>query len=126
MGAGGFRDLEVWREGMELALDCYRATEAFPRSERYGLTAQVRSASVSVPANLAEGKSRRHSGDFRRFALIARGSAAELETLLELAARLSYLSDERHAALQERCDHVGRMLSRLAATLVPERKRAGP
>jgi len=123
----GYRDLEVWKAGMDLAVDCYALTDRFPNEERYGLSAQIRNAAASIPANIAEGKTRRYTRDFLRFVLVARGSAAELETLLELVARLGYADPAMITSLLERADHVGRMLSRLAASLrrhLPKKKVA--
>ena len=87
-----FRDLEVWQLGVELAESVYRCTAQFPKSEMYGLIAQMRSAAVSVPSNIAEGQAR-SSKDFLRFLAIAAGSLAELDTQLEIASRLQYAID---------------------------------
>jgi four helix bundle protein len=88
-----FRDLEVWRMGLDLAEAIYRCTASFPKSETYGLIAQMRSAAVSIPSNIAEGQARASSKEFLHFLSFALGSLAELETQLELAARLGYAND---------------------------------
>ena len=77
--------------GMDLAADVYRISEAFPSSEKFGLTAQVRRCAVSIPSNLAEGYGRGTDADFARFAKIARGSLYELRTQYELAVRLDFI-----------------------------------
>lgn len=77
--------LEVWQDSMALAKRIYHVTSAWPPDERYGLTSQVRRAAVSIPCNLAEGIGRGSQGEIHRFATIARGSAFELDTLLELS-----------------------------------------
>ena len=75
---------------MDLVVSCYRLTRRLPAEERYGLVSQVRRASVSVPANIAEGHARTHRGDYLRHLSIARGSTAELQTLLDLCERLGF------------------------------------
>jgi four helix bundle protein len=85
-----YRDLEVWRLGLDLVQDVYRCTAAFPKSETFGLAAQMRGAAVSIPSNIAEGQARDSTKEFLRFLSYALGSLAELETQLELAWRLDY------------------------------------
>jgi len=87
----GFRDLLVWQEAMNLAVLVYRLTAGFPREEAYGLTAQTRRSVVSIPSNIAEGDARNSSREQYYFLGVAAGSLAELETQMELAARLEYL-----------------------------------
>jgi four helix bundle protein len=119
---GDYRGLKVWRRGHELALEVYRHTREFPAAEVYGLTAQLRGAASSIPANLAEGSGRNSPNELRRYALISLGSASELEYHLLLARDLGYLDDRSHATLAEAADHVKRMLARLIAT-IPDRRR---
>jgi four helix bundle protein len=83
-----FRDLEVWRLGLDLVQSVYECTATFPKSETFGLSAQMRGAAVSIPSNIAEGQARNSSKQFLQFLSFALGSLAELETQLELAARL--------------------------------------
>jgi len=85
-----YKDLIVWQRAMELVIAVYKLTEKFPRPEVYGLTAQMRRATVSIPSNIAEGRRRSSKKDFRQFLIIAFGSGAELETQLEIARRLSF------------------------------------
>jgi four helix bundle protein len=87
------RQLRVWQASRRLALDVYRLTRAFPSTERFGLTAQVRRAAVSIPSNVAEGAGR-GGGAFPQFLGYAAGSAAELETQLDIARELG-LGDDR-------------------------------
>ena len=94
-----FRDLEVWRASMDLALEVYKVTTGFPTDERYGLTSQLRRAGVSVPSNIAEGHARKSDGAFLNHVRIALGSLAELGTQLEIATRLTYLDEKRSLAL---------------------------
>jgi four helix bundle protein len=87
-----YRDLIVWREGIKLAKMIYSLTGKFPRQELYGLTDQIRRASVSVPSNIAEGQARRQPGQFRHALHIALGSLAEVDTQLVLALEFGYLN----------------------------------
>ena len=87
--------LDVWRESMTLATDIYKLTELFPRSEIYGLTSQMRRAAVSVPSNIAEGAARYSDKEFSQFLNIAGGSLSELDTQVEIAANLEYLSPDK-------------------------------
>jgi four helix bundle protein len=114
---GNYQDLEVWRKAHSLVLVVYKVTSSFPASERYGITAQLRRAAVSVPANIAEGTGRGSDGDFARFLQIARGSLWELQYLLLLALDLDYLDPDPVAGLQAQGDEVGRMLIGLVGHL---------
>ena len=88
----GYHDLVVWQKAMELVTELYRATSDFPKHELYGLTGQIRRAAVSVPSNLAEGHGRTSRREFHQFISQARGSLVEVETQLEIARDLGYLS----------------------------------
>ena len=95
----GHRDLQVWQKSVEFVTDIYRETATFPRSEVYGLTNQVRRAAVSVPSNIAEGSGRSSKKEFAQFLCHARGSLLEVETQLEIARNLGYLSDKSASEL---------------------------
>lgn len=105
-----YRDLRVWKESMELAADCYKVTRALPREETFGLTAQIRRASSSIPANIAEGYGRDSAGNYVNFLKNAQGSLKELETHVLLAVKVELLADHVVQPVLERCDQVGRML----------------
>jgi four helix bundle protein len=94
-----YRDLVVWSKAHVLTLAVYRVTVAFPSDERFGLTSQIRRASASIAANLAEGCGRRSDGEMARFIPIAMGSGAELSYHLLLARELKFLSPADYAAL---------------------------
>ncbi len=94
-----FTDLKVWQKGMELVPEIYRLTGRLPRQEEYGLTSQIRRAAVSIPTNIAEGHGRQHTGEFLQYLSIARGSLAELQTLLILVARLGYSQEDELTAV---------------------------
>ena len=85
-----YRDLLIWQKGMGLARQVYTMTCAFPSEERFGLTAQMRRAAVSVPSNIAEGQARQGRKEFVQFLSHAEGSLAELDTQLTLAVDLGY------------------------------------
>lgn len=113
----GFRDLVAWQKAMALVTQVYRATQAFPTEERYGLTSQMRRAAVSVPSNIAEGHGRQSPGEFRQFLGQARGSLTELETQVEIARNLGFLETAAAAALLEQASEVARILNGLLASL---------
>jgi len=112
-----FRQLKVWEKAHHLALDVYKSTVTFPREEMYGLTSQIRRASVSIPTNIAEGCGRRTDADFARFIQIAMGSASETEYELILARDLEFLAKGRFEELQGKTEEVKRMLASLLKTL---------
>ena len=105
------RDLIVWQKAIVEAV--YEATASFPKEETYGLTSQIRRAVVSVPANIAEGQGRRLSKEYLYFLANSRGSLLELDTHLEIAQRLRYLSREQYANLKTQLDEVARILNGL-------------
>lgn len=105
-----YRDLNVWREGMTLAENCYRVTKHFPREELFGMTSQIRRAAASVPANIAEGYGREAAGSYVQHLRIAQGSLKELETHLILAERVGLLDAAGMQSLLATSDEVGRML----------------
>jgi four helix bundle protein len=89
-----FRELKVWEKSHRLTLEVYQATTGFPREEMYGLTSQIRRASASIPANIAEGRGRSGVAELARFLHIATGSASELDYHLMLARDLGFLADD--------------------------------
>jgi four helix bundle protein len=112
-----FRDLRVWRAGIELVEVVYRLTADFPRSEMYGLAAQMQRAAVSVPSNIAEGHTRSYTREYVHHVAIAHGSLAELETQIEIALRLGYLQADQGAALLECSASLSRQLNALRIAL---------
>jgi four helix bundle protein len=112
-----YRDLTVWQRAMELIQETYRLTQAFPKTEVYGLTARMRRAAVSIAANIAEGHSRRATRDYIRFLSIANGSLRELETYWEVAAALQYARSDELATSIGLGAEAGRMLTKLREAL---------
>jgi four helix bundle protein len=88
-----FRDLKVWQHAMKLAVECAKVAKRFPDEEQAALAEQLRRAAHSVPLNIAEGASRKGPREFRRFLDTARGSLCEVQTALEIARSMEYLSD---------------------------------
>jgi four helix bundle protein len=111
------RDLRVWDEAHQLTLEIDRATQSFPKEERFGLTSQVRRASASIGANIAEGCGRRSDGEMGRFVQIAMGSGSELSYHLLLAKDLCFLAKEDYGKLHTRLERVMKMLSALSGKL---------
>jgi four helix bundle protein len=111
---GSIRKLRVAEDAHQLAIEVYRATENFPKPETFGLRAQMRSAAISVPSNLAEGVGRNRDGELGRFADVALGSAGELRCQVLIARDLGYLVREAADDLDERIDKVQAMLAKLA------------
>ena len=105
-----FTELRAYRASMDLVESVYVLTARFPREEIYGLTAQMRRGSVSIPSNIAEGYGREQPGYIAQFLRIALGSTRELETQLRLAVRLKFVDQAQSAATRSLCDDVGRML----------------
>jgi four helix bundle protein len=105
-----FRELVVWREAMNLAIEIHRASHTLPEFEKFGLAQELRKTARSIPSNIAEGFNRRSRAAYRSHVAIALGSQAEIETLVELAVRLRYLSDDSATPLQSSIGRVGRLL----------------
>lgn len=112
-----FRDLEVWKLGIEIIKDVYKLTETFPKSEIFCLTMQMRKAAVSIPSNVAEGFNRFHNKEYKHFLNISLGSCAELETQIEVSIVLKYTTRERVCVLFDKINHESRMLKNLIKKL---------
>ncbi len=112
-----FRQLKVWEKAHQLALAIYKTTITFPKEELYGLTSQIRRASMSIPTNSAEGCGRNTDAEFARFLQIAMGSASETEYQILLARDLRFLSENNYTQLQPQIEEIKRMLASLLKTL---------
>ena len=112
-----FKDLKVWTKAHQLTLVLYQQTRFFPKDEIYGLTSQIRRASASIGANIAEGCGRRSDPELRRFVQIARGSANELEYHLLLARDLQFVTADEFKDLEARILEIQRMLASLVQRL---------
>jgi four helix bundle protein len=112
---GGYRDLLAWQLGMELVRTIYAVTNSFPRDELFGLIFQLRRAALSVPSNVAEGYRRKSHKDCNVFIGHSRGSLAEIETQLEIACDLGYLTRPQWTALQRKTDRLAQVLAGLCS-----------
>lgn len=119
---GSYKELRVWQEAMDMAVEVYEAVKRFPRHERSGLSDQLRRAAVSVPSNIAEGKGHRSGLEFARFLHHARGSLLEVETQIVLATRLHYIDAESSQELLRRTSTIGRDLNALIRAVTPQPK----
>ncbi len=109
--------LRAFQLADELTLLIYRVTCSFPREEQFGLTAQLRRASVSVASNIVEGCARQTHADYLRFLDIAFGSFREARYQLSLAHRLTYIKDELYQTLEALCTELSKVLSALIRSL---------
>jgi four helix bundle protein len=105
-----YRDLLVWQKSMNLVTEVYKITQNFPSSEIYALTNQIRRSAISIPSNIAEGYGRNLTGDYKRFLQIAAGSLFELQTQIEIAFNLNYISKNIFDEIFEKAKELDRML----------------
>jgi four helix bundle protein len=115
-----FRNLKVWEKAHIVTLEVYKLSRSFPREEIYGLTSQMRRASASIGANIAEGSCRKGDVEFGRFLYIAMGSASELEYHLLLAHDLGLLKAPEYRRLTDEVGEVKRMLASLVHKLIAD------
>ena len=108
-----YRDLELWQKTMDLLVRCYCATKSLSKSEVYALASQMQRASVSIPANIAEGQGRQHRPEFVQHLSIAYGWLTELETHIQIPQRLNYLDGDDAKRLLLQTGEVGRLLNGL-------------
>jgi len=118
MAGANYNDLIAWKKAFDLALVIYKATSFFPADERYGITAQLRRAGVSVPSNIAEGQGRNSKNEFRHYLSIAQGSLKEIETQLQIARALGYCGNKQIALLLSLTAEVGRLINGLSKSLM--------
>jgi len=112
-----YRDLEVWKKGVRYSLTIYKITSEFPVSEQYGITNQLRRASASIPANIAEGYGRDSTKNYIQFLRTSRGSLNETETFLFIAYGLKYVDRKTLDELLEKSAEIGKMLNSLIKKL---------
>jgi four helix bundle protein len=103
------KELKIWNKAIDLTVDVYKATAAFPSEEKYGLTSQSRRCSVSIPSNIAEGAGRNSNKEFCNFLGIANGSSYELQTQLVIANRLDLLNESLLNDLLKQIDELQKM-----------------
>ena len=117
-----YKELAVWQKSYSLVLFIYKISKKFPREKLYGLSSQMRRASISIPSNISEGSKRSSNKDFCQFLRIAQGSGAELETQLLLTKDLNYISDKEYAEIIILLETVMRMLTGLINKLSTSNK----
>ena len=105
-----WKNLEIWKLADELAYEVYEATRIFPQEEKFGITSQLRRASLSVPTNIVEGYSRKGDKELANFINISLGSLAETKYLLHFSHRLSYLQDEKYDEIMKRYALLGKKI----------------
>lgn len=104
------KDLDAWKEAINFVTEIYRYTEKFPDVEKFGLTSQIRRASVSVPSNIAEGAARNSNKEYLQFLNYALGSISEIETQLIIALNLNFISDEQYKQLDTNLTTIRKLL----------------
>lgn len=111
------KKLEVWKESLQLTKSIYEVSALLPSDEKFGLVSQLKRASVSVSANIAEGAARQTRKEFKQFLYISRGSLSEIDTLLELSDQLGFIKSEKKNELIDRLNSVSALLSGLIKSL---------
>jgi len=119
--AKSYKELAVWQKGIQLTVMVYQLSKSFPREEAYGLTGQLRRCAVSIPSNIAEGAGRLNTPEYKQFLGVARGSAFELQTQLQIAKELGYGDPKQLAQAECLSEEVGRMIF---ATITSLRKKS--
>jgi four helix bundle protein len=112
-----YRDLKVWRKGIDLVKAVYTLIGKFPKHENYALADQLRRSAVSVPSNIAEGQARQHTKEFRQYLYAALGSAAEVDTQFVIACELGYVTDLEATRIADQVGEIRRMTYTLISRL---------
>ena len=119
-----YKELDVWRKSVALTTDLYKLTSRFPDTERYGMISQIRRATTSIAANIAEGWGRGSRGEYIQFLTVAGGSLTELETHLIVARNLRFISSDEFGSVSKPLQDIGKMLNRLIAVLRTRKGRS--
>ncbi|MDZ4756723.1 MAG: four helix bundle protein [Bacteroidota bacterium] len=112
-----YKDLDVWKEGVNISTDIYAITKSFPKEEIFGITSQIRRSTISIPLNIAERHGRKSTKSYINFLNIARGSLNELETCLMIAKNLKYISEKEYNTITEKLTIQAKRLSSLVVSL---------
>jgi four helix bundle protein len=108
-----YENLDAWKEATDLAVQIYQTTKNFPKEEIFGLTSQLRKASISISSNIAEGSGRKSKKDFKQFVHIASGSLNEVESLLHICSRLNLIAADSYNELRTTAERLGRLIGGL-------------
>ncbi|MDR1696821.1 MAG: four helix bundle protein [Rickettsiales bacterium] len=114
---GNVRDLKVYQAAFQIAIDIYKITEHFPKSEIFGLVSQMRRAAVSINSNLSEGSYRNSTSEYKHFVGIAKGSAGELRYQIEISMELGFISEKDGEELVKKIEEICKMLAGLSSAL---------
>lgn len=126
MKLGSYKDLVVWQKAIKLTIEIYETTEKYPPKETYCLTYQTRKSAISIPSNVAEGWARKHRQEYIHSLSIALGSAAELETQIIIANKLSFLTSEDFQRLSELNIEIMKMINSLITALKSKSRNSPP
>lgn len=117
MAVKSYKELDIWKKGMDIVGGVYDLTRSFPKEEQFGLAVQMRRSAVSVPSNIAEGFVRQHNKEYKQFLYIALGSCAELETQVLVSFNCGYAPQKSRDELLESLDHESRMLMNMIKSI---------
>ncbi len=112
-----FKELKIWKDSIDLAVDIYKMTKLFPDTEKFGLVTQMNRCSISISSNIAEGAGRNNQKEFRQFLGIAQGSACELESQLIVSQKLDFIVENVLKQQTEKLVHIQNMINKLIKTL---------
>ena len=107
------KNLETWKQSMNLVSEVYKLTMDFPKEELFGLSSQMRRSSISIPSNISEGSSRESANERRRFYEIARSSLVELDTQMEISLLLKYINQNESEKFSKLINHLFALLTKL-------------
>ena len=122
MKVKSYKELNVWKKGIEIVNRIYEITERFPHKENYGLSSQMQRAAVSIPSNIAEGFVRGHTAEYRQYLRVALGSCAELDTQLVIVGEREYTSQTEILSIQKKLEYESRMIMNLIKSLMQNAK----
>lgn len=112
-----FKELKIWKDSIDMAVDTYKMTKLFPDTEKFGLISQMNRCSISISSNIAEGSGRNNQKEFKQFLGIALGSACELESQMIVSQRLEFISEGILKQQSEKLTHLQNMINKLIKTL---------
>jgi len=124
MGVKSYKELDIWKKGVEIVNTIYAVTKTFPKEEIYGLAVQMRRCAVSIPSNIAEGFVRQHNKEYKQFLYIALGSCAELETQVLIGHMQRFIKEDIRDIILEALDHEARMLMNMIKSIVGYERQA--
>jgi len=112
-----FKELKIWKDSIDLAVDIYKMTKLFPDTEKFGLVSQMNRCSISISSNIAEGAGRNNKKEFRQFLGIALASACELESQLIVSQKLNFVTEHVLKQQTEKLVYLQNMINKLIKTL---------